>query len=83
MNCVFEAPGAIRIGRRIITSLVGTLVDLKLLPALLEHLRHKYHSIQLAFSVEGPENFLFTPDLYPVSDFQFSLRIHMFRPRLS
>src|SRR4030095_10288829 len=76
MNCVFETPGAKRIRRRIIASLVGTFVDLKPLPTILEHLGHKYHSVQLTFSVKGPENFLFTPDLYPVSDFQFSPRIH-------
>ena len=76
MNRVFKLPGAIRIGRRIIASLVGTFVDLKFLPAILEHLGHKYHSVQSTLSVEGPENFLFASDLYPIADAQFSLRIH-------
>src|SRR6266404_4959261 len=76
MDGVFKPPGAKRIGRRIIASLVCTLVDLKLLPAIVKHLGHKCHSVQLSFSVEGPENFLFASDLYPVADAQFSLRIH-------
>src|SRR6266404_4935748 len=59
---VFKLPGAKRIGRRIIASLVCTLVDLKLLPAIVKHLGHKCHSVQLSFSVEGPENFLFASD---------------------
>src|SRR5882724_11700794 len=76
MNRVFKLPGAIRIGRGIIASLVGTFVDLEFLPAIPEHLGHKYHSVQLTLGVEGPENFLFASDLYPVADAQFSLRIH-------
>src|SRR6266404_4935751 len=48
MDGVFKPPGAKRIGRRIIASLVCTLVDLKLLPAIVKHLGHKCHSVQLS-----------------------------------
>ena len=83
MDGVFKLPRAIGIGRRIIASLVGAFVDLKFLPAILEHLGHKHHSVQLTLSVEGIENFLFASDFYPVADAQFLLRIHTLRLSLT
>jgi hypothetical protein len=47
---------------------MGPLKDLESPSAVLEHLGHKRHAVELTLTVEGPQYLLFASDFYPVSD---------------
>src|SRR6266481_2740274 len=49
-----------------VTGFVSPLIDLKSLAAVSEHLRHEWHSIQLAIALQRAQDFFLTSDLDPV-----------------
>ena len=69
MNSIGDTPSPDRVNR--IASLVGSLINFQSLPAVLKHLRHEGHSLQLAFRIKRPKNLLLTFDLNPVACSEF------------
>ncbi len=49
---------------------MSTLVDLEFLAAILKHLRHKGHAIELALAIKRAKDLLFAEDFDPIAHFQ-------------
>jgi hypothetical protein len=56
---------------------VGAFKNLQALAAVLKHLGHEGHSIELAFLIQRFENFLFTPHLNPIARTQSHILSHL------
>jgi len=76
----FEPASVVRILRRIVTGLVRPLVDLKALPAILEHFRHKRHAIKLSLGIERGQYFCLASNLDPVSNAQLMFHLMFENP---
>jgi hypothetical protein len=54
-----------------VTGFVCPLVNLKALATKPEHLRHERHSFELPFLIKRCEDFVFTPNFYPLTCVRF------------
>jgi hypothetical protein len=57
-------------GKNRVARLVGSLIDLKSLPAKSEHLWHKRHAIEASIAIESIQDFILAANFYPIAHFQ-------------
>src|ERR1044072_2775533 len=80
MHGLIKPARAVWIGRRVVASFVGPLVNLEFLATKLEHFRHEGCTLKLALVIECPQNFFLAANLYPVSCFQSLFHLRSFEP---
>src|SRR4051812_43676874 len=69
-------PAPIWVRRCVITTLVSTLMNLKLLTAELQHLGHEGHALELTRRIKSPKDLFPAQYFHPITDFVSSFSLH-------